>query len=95
MALDREAIAHIAKLARIRVPEAELDALAGELSTIISWVEQLDEVDTDLVEPMTSVVAQRLKQRPDKVTDGGYPEKILANAPDPVAAYFAVPKVME
>lgn len=95
MALDREAIAHIAKLARIRVPEAELDALAGEISTIISWVEQLDEVDTDAVEPMTSVVAQSLKQRPDEVTDGGYPEKVLANAPDSVAAYFAVPKVME
>jgi aspartyl-tRNA(Asn)/glutamyl-tRNA(Gln) amidotransferase subunit C len=95
MPLDRSTVRNIAFLARIRVPEEGLKRLAGELSNIIGWVEQLAEVDTDGVEPMTSVVKMTLPQRPDEVTDGAYPERILANAPEPMSGYFAVPKVIE
>ncbi|MSO77343.1 MAG: Asp-tRNA(Asn)/Glu-tRNA(Gln) amidotransferase subunit GatC [Alphaproteobacteria bacterium] len=95
MAIDKATVAKVAALARMRVPEAELDALTGELGQIISWVEQLAEVDTTGVEPMTSVVAVDLPRRPDAVTDGGYCEKVLANAPQGMAGFFAVPKVIE
>ncbi len=95
MALDKETVRRIAHLARLKVPEEDLDGLAGELNNILSWVEQLDRLDTSSVEPMTSVVARDLPMRSDKVTDGGYPERVLANAPDRVRDFFAVPKVVE
>lgn len=95
MSLDRKAVAHIATLARIRVPESDLDALAGELSTILDWVEQLKEVDTSAVEPMTSVVKVDLPRRKDEVTDGNCRDKVLANAPEPAHGFFTVPKVVE
>jgi len=95
MALDKDTVAHIASLARIEVAEAELEAMAAELGQIITWVEQLAEVDTDGVKPMSSVVGTSLKKRADVVTDGGYAERIVANAPDPVGHYFTVPKVIE
>lgn len=95
MALDTAAVKRIARLARIAVPEGELEHLAGELSGILTWVEQLDAVDTVGVEPMTSVVAVTLPMREDTVTDGGIQEKVLANATDPVRGFFTVPKVVE
>jgi aspartyl-tRNA(Asn)/glutamyl-tRNA(Gln) amidotransferase subunit C len=95
MALDKDTVAHIAALARIDVPEAELEAMASELDQIITWVEQLAVVDTAGVEPMSSVVGTSLARRVDAVTDGGYADKIVANAPDPVGHYFGVPKVIE
>jgi len=95
MALDRATVARIAHLARLRVAEEDLDGLAGELSNILTWVEQLAEVDTEAVAPMTSVVEVDLPRRKDEVTDGGYPEKILANAPDAERGFFTVPKVVE
>ncbi len=95
MAVDRATVAQIAKLARIRVPEENLDALAGELSHILTWIEQLNELDTEGVAPMTSVVAMELPRRADVVSDGGYPEKIVKNAPEAVHGFFAVPKVVE
>ena len=95
MAVDRATVAQIAKLARIRVPERDLDDLAGELSNILTWIEQLSELDTDGVAPMTSVVAVELPRREDKVTDGGYPDKVVANAPEGAHDFFAVPKVVE
>ncbi len=95
MSLDRKAVAHIATLARIRVPDADLDGLAGELSTILDWVEQLKEVDTSQVEPMTSVVKVDLPRRKDEVTDGNCRDKVLANAPEPAHGFFTVPKVVE
>lgn len=95
MALDTDTVRRIAHLARIHIPEEDLAALAGELSNIIGWVEQLAEVDTEGVEPMTSVVETTLKQRDDVVTDGGYPDKVLANAPDAADGFFTVPKVIE
>jgi aspartyl-tRNA(Asn)/glutamyl-tRNA(Gln) amidotransferase subunit C len=99
MAVDRATVAQIAKLARIRVPERDLEALAGELSNILSWIEQLSELDTEGIAPMTSVVAVELPRRPDAVTDGGYPDRVIGNAPETAPgnsrAFFAVPKVIE
>ncbi len=100
MALDKAAVAHIALLARIRLGEAELEPLAAELSHILSWVEQLAEVDTSDVAPMSSVAAIGLPMREDKVTDGDCREAILGNAPQsapngPQKGFFAVPKVVE
>ena len=95
MALDKQAVAHIAGLARIRLADAELEPLAAELSHIIGWVEQLAEVDTSGVAPMTSVAAMRLPMREDKVTDGNCRGAILGNAPQSARGFFAVPKVVE
>lgn len=95
MSLDRKTVARVAHLARIRVPEENLDTLAGELNTIIGWVEQLGEVDTDGIEPMTSVVEMSLRQREDEVTDGNYPERVLANGPETEMGFYVVPKVVE
>ena len=95
MALDTDTVRRIAHLARVRVPEAELEPLAGELSNILTWVEQLGEVDTENVAPMTSVVAVQLPMREDRVDDGGKAEAILSNAPAGAPGFFAVPKVVE
>lgn len=95
MALDRETVAHIARLARIRLDEAELDPLAAELSRIVDWFEQLSEVDTGNVLPMTGVADMRLPMRADEVTDGDRRDAVLGNAPHAAGAFFAVPKVVE
>jgi aspartyl-tRNA(Asn)/glutamyl-tRNA(Gln) amidotransferase subunit C len=95
MSIDKDTARRVAYLARIEVPEAELGTLAGELSNILGFMEQLNEVDVDGVEPMTSVTPMELRRRADVVTDGGYPEKILSNAPDSREGFFAVPKVVE
>jgi aspartyl-tRNA(Asn)/glutamyl-tRNA(Gln) amidotransferase subunit C len=95
MSLDEATVARIARLARIDVPDAERRPLAAELSHILEWIEQLNEVDTEGAPPMTSVVAMRLAWREDRVTDGGRPEDILANAPERQDDYFVVPKVVE
>ncbi len=95
MTVDRATVQRIARLARIRVPEEELEPLAGELNGILGWIEQLKAVDTSAVEPMTSVVAVTNPLREDAVTDGGIADQIVANAPEPAAAFFTVPKVVE
>ena len=105
MALDKDTVARIARLARLKVPDEELGALAGELSGIFAWIEQLNEVDTNGVEPLSSVSNVTLPLRADKVTDGGMAGKVLANAPggavyiDPsdknAGGFFTVPKVVE
>jgi aspartyl-tRNA(Asn)/glutamyl-tRNA(Gln) amidotransferase subunit C len=95
MALDKATVAHIAALARIRLSEAELDPLADELSHILTWMEQLNEVDTSGVAPMASVMAAGLPMREDEVTDGGSREETLANAPRTAHGFFVVPKVIE
>ncbi len=95
MSLDEATVARIARLARIAVPADELASLATELSRVFEWIEQLNEVETAGVPPMTSVAAMRLAWREDKVTDGGRPEDILANAPERQDGYFVVPKVVE
>lgn len=95
MSIDTKTAAHVAKLARIRVEEDELSALAGEFNTILGFIEQLNEVDVDGVDPMTSVTPMRLKRRDDIVTDGGQAAEVLSNAPDAREGFFAVPKVVE
>lgn len=95
MSVDKETVAKIARLARVRVDEGHKEALAKELSNILGWIEQLSELDTDGVEPMTSVVSMKLPLRDDKVTDGGYPDRVTANAPEPAHGFYAVPKVVE
>ena len=100
MALDKATVAHIAALARIRLGDDELEPLAAELSQILSWVEQLGEVDTSDVAPMSSVAAISLPMREDEVTDGDRRDAILGNAPQsapngPNRGFFAVPKVVE
>ena len=95
MALDKATVAHIAALARIRLKDEELEPLAAELSQILNWVEQLAEVDTSDVAPMTSVAAMRLPMREDEVTDGDRRDDILKNAPQTARGFFAVPKVVE
>ncbi|WP_343501860.1 Asp-tRNA(Asn)/Glu-tRNA(Gln) amidotransferase subunit GatC [Alloyangia pacifica] len=95
MSIDIQTAARVAKLARIRVEDEALPALAQEFSNILEFIEQLNEVDVEGVEPMVSVTPMRLKRRADGVTDGGMQEKILANAPDAREGFFAVPKVVE
>jgi aspartyl-tRNA(Asn)/glutamyl-tRNA(Gln) amidotransferase subunit C len=95
MSLDKETVAKIAHLARIHVPQQDLAPLAGELSKILDWVEQLNKVDTNGVAPMTSVVAIQARWREDAVTDGGYPDDVLANAPEAEHGFYTVPKVVE
>jgi aspartyl-tRNA(Asn)/glutamyl-tRNA(Gln) amidotransferase subunit C len=93
--VDEATVRRIARLARIKVSDAEAKALEGELSGILDWVKQLDEVDTTGVAPMTRVVAMTLKQRADVVTEGEIAGDVLANAPASEGAFFVVPKVVE
>jgi aspartyl-tRNA(Asn)/glutamyl-tRNA(Gln) amidotransferase subunit C len=96
MSVDKSTVVRIAKLARIRVPEAELDGLADELNNILGWVEQLNEVDTDGVAAMASgVEGMELRWRGDRVTDGDCRDDVLANAPESRDGFFVVPKVIE
>ena len=105
MSLDKDTVARIARLARLKVPDEELAPLAGELSGILAWIEQLNEVDTRDVAPLSSVSDVVLPQRADKVTDGGIAAKVLANAPGgavyvdrtdkDAGGFFTVPKVVE
>ncbi|MDE0780328.1 MAG: Asp-tRNA(Asn)/Glu-tRNA(Gln) amidotransferase subunit GatC [Alphaproteobacteria bacterium] len=95
MALDTDTVKRIARLARIHVDEADLGLLADELNNILVWVEQLDEVNTDGVEPMTSVVEMIQRLRVDVVTDGDIRNRVLANAPLSADGFFVVPKVIE
>lgn len=95
MAVDEATTRRVAHLARIRVDDAQIPALAGELSRILAFAEQLAEVDVTGVEPMTSVTPMTLKMRDDVVTDGNRRDDILANAPLSREGFFAVPKVVE
>ena len=95
MKVDEATVRHVARLARIKVSGQEAKSLQRELSSILDWVEQLSEVDTADVEPMTRVEGMSLPQRRDEVTDGGIPELILKNAPLTEDHFFLVPKVVE
>lgn len=95
MSIDTKTAGRVAKLARIKVEEADLHALAQEFTNILGFIEQLNEVDVEGVEPMTSVTPQRLYRRDDAVTDGDQQAAVLANAPDAREGFFAVPMVVE
>jgi aspartyl-tRNA(Asn)/glutamyl-tRNA(Gln) amidotransferase subunit C len=95
MAIDAATVRKVARLARIAEPEEKLEGLAKELSAILDWIEQLNEVDTDGVEPMASAVHMPAPMRDDVVTEGGDPEVVLSNAPKRAGNFFVVPKVVE
>lgn len=95
MSLDPATVRRIASLARIHVDPAQAEALRHELDSILGWIEQLNEVDVEGVAPLTGGAQMALKMREDVVDDGGYPERVLANAPDRAGNFFAVPKVVE
>ena len=95
MSVDVDTVKRVAHLARVKVTDDEASRMTGELNTILAFVEQLDEVNVDGVEPLTSVVHQEMKKRADVVSDGGYPERIVANAPASDDNFFMVPKVVE
>jgi aspartyl-tRNA(Asn)/glutamyl-tRNA(Gln) amidotransferase subunit C len=95
MSVNAQQVRHVAKLARIAMSDAEVDALVPELNNILGWVEQLAAVDTEGVEPLTAVIDQKLRLRDDVVNDGNIRDAILLNAPDAQHGFFAVPKVIE
>ncbi|HEV2745835.1 MAG TPA: Asp-tRNA(Asn)/Glu-tRNA(Gln) amidotransferase subunit GatC [Allosphingosinicella sp.] len=95
MSVDQAIVRHIAKLARIAVTGDEVEALVPELNNILGWIEQLGEVDVTGIEPMTAVIPNALRLRPDLVTDGGKRDAVLGNAPLAEHGFFAVPKVIE
>jgi aspartyl-tRNA(Asn)/glutamyl-tRNA(Gln) amidotransferase subunit C len=95
MSVDKDTVRRIAKLARLAIPEARLAPMADELNGIFKWVEMLGEVDVQGVPALTSVVAQKLKRREDKVTDGGNADALMQNAPNAEDHFFTVPKVVE
>ena len=95
MSVNADTVRHVAKLARIAMSDAEVDALVPELNQILGWVDQLSKVDTEGVEPLTAVIDQKLRLRDDVVTDGDVRDEVLLNAPDAQHGFFAVPKVIE
>lgn len=95
MTIDKATVARIAHLARIKMTPEEQDGMTREFNNILNWVNQLQEVNTDDVQPLTSVVETHLAMRDDVVSDGGMQEKILVNAPKQAAGFFVVPKVVE
>jgi aspartyl-tRNA(Asn)/glutamyl-tRNA(Gln) amidotransferase subunit C len=95
MSLDAATVRRIASLARIHVDDAEVATLQTELNSILGWIEQLNEVNVEGIEPLTGAAQMALKMRQDVVTDGGYPEKVLANAPERTGNFYVVPKVLE
>ena len=95
MAIDAATVRKVAHLARIKTPEDRLEPLAAELNGILAWIEQLNEVDVDGVEPMTSNVHQPLRLRDDVVTDGAKVDAVLSNAPKAADGFYVVPKVVE
>ena len=95
MSVDQKTVKRVARLARLKVKDEDVPRLAGELNAILGFIEQLNEVDVANVEPLTSVVTMKMKMRKDVVTDGHYPQKIVANAPAQDDDFFMVPKVVE
>lgn len=95
MSLDHATVRRIAALARIRVEDEEVDHLCQELNGILGWIEQLQEVDVSGVEPLAGAANMAAPMRADVVTDGGYPDKVLSNAPERIGDFYVVPKVVE
>ena len=95
MSLDKATLERVAYLARVKINNSEIDKMTEELNNIMKWIEELNEVDISDVEPMTGVSNMTLREREDKVTDGGYQDKIVSNAPEKLDTSFTVPKVIE
>jgi aspartyl-tRNA(Asn)/glutamyl-tRNA(Gln) amidotransferase subunit C len=95
MSVDAETVVRVAKLARLKLSPEEVPLLQGEINGILGWIEQLQQVDVDGVEPMTSVASMNLRWREDAVTDGNKADAVLKNAPEANMGFYAVPKVIE
>ncbi len=95
MSLDPATVRRIARLARLRVDDAQVAQMQGELNGILGWIEQLNEVNVEGVEPLTGAAQMAMRMREDVVTDGGQAEAVLSNAPDRDGPFYAVPKVVE
>ncbi len=95
MSIDKETVYKIAKLSRIKIDEKDSDKIRSELNSVLDWINELSEVDTDGIEPLSSVTGHKLPQRTDNVTDGDYVDRILKNAPEKSSGFFVVPKVVE
>ena len=95
MSIDKATVEKIARLARLRVPEERMMPIAGDLNRILNWIEELNEVPTDGVEPLASVTGHKLPLRRDEISDGDIQDKVLANAPEEASGFFVVPKVVE
>ena len=95
MSVNADQVRHVARLARLALSDDEIDRMVPELNNILGWVEQLGEVDTDGVEPLTAVIENHLRLRDDVVDDGNVRDDVLKNAPDAQHGFFAVPKVIE
>lgn len=95
MTIDTKIVHRISKLARIKIPEADVDSLKGDLNRILGWIEQLSEVNTDNIQPLYNISLKNMPRREDQITDGNYPNAILANAPEAEFGMFIVPKVVE
>jgi aspartyl-tRNA(Asn)/glutamyl-tRNA(Gln) amidotransferase subunit C len=95
MSVDAADVRRIAHLARISLDESRVEPMRAEINGILGWIEQLEEVNVEGVEPMTSVTPMKLRMRKDEVTDGGYPDRVLSNAPNADGNFFVVPKVVE
>lgn len=93
--MDKQTVLKVAKLARLKIDDARAEALATDLGGIFKWIEQLNEVNTDGVQPMTSAGGQKAYRRPDEITDGNIQSQIVANAPESSEGFFVVPKVVE
>ena len=95
MSLDKSTLERVAYLARIKIKDSEIEKMTTELNNIMKWIEELNEVDVDNVQPMTGVSSASLREREDRVNDGGYSDKIVSNAPEKIDNSFTVPKVIE
>ncbi len=95
MSMTKETVAKVARLARLKTTAEENEKLAGELESILGWIEQLNAVDTNGVEPMVSAIPHKAYHRPDEITDGDIVEKVLSNAPESAEGFYVVPKVVE
>ncbi len=95
MSIDKDTVAKVSNLARIKINKDQLNTISNELESVIEWIDTLSEVNTDGIEPVANVSGQKLPLREDIVTDGGYSEKILRNAPEKESSFFVVPKVVE
>jgi aspartyl-tRNA(Asn)/glutamyl-tRNA(Gln) amidotransferase subunit C len=95
MSIDKDKIKHVSKLARISVDEKKIDGLTKDLSSIFKFIEQLNELNTDEVEPLSSILNEPLRSRKDVINDGKIRDKILENSPDKNEEFFVVPKVIE
>ena len=95
MSIDKKTVYKIAKLSRIKIDEKDSDKISSELNSVLNWINELNEVDTEGVEPLSSVTGHKLPKRNDYVSDGDIVEKILENAPEKSSGFFVVPKVVE